>query len=65
MNTRKQQYIQPELTIVRIQVEKGFVTSGSSSSPLNLQHDKSFMEDFGFRSGWSDGSDGNSNTFWD
>lgn len=64
MNDKKP-YVPPQITTATFKVEIGFTASGSSSSPLNLQYDKSFMEDFDFRDGWSDGSDRNSNTFWD
>lgn len=61
----KDNYIPPQLTIVSFVIEKGFDASGGGPSNMKLQHDESNMENFGFRTGWSDESDGNSNTFWD
>ena len=60
----KELYTQPKLTVVRFQVERGFDASNAPAS-IGLHQDELPMESFDFRSGWSDESDGNSNTFWD
>lgn len=61
---KKEAYEAPRLTVVKIQVEQGFQASGAYN--MRLRNDESGdTESFGFRSGWSDGSDGESNSFWD
>lgn len=61
---KKEAYEAPRLTVVKIQVEQGFQASGAYN--MRLRNDESSdTESFGFRSGWSDESDDESNSFWD
>lgn len=61
----KDNYIPPKLTVVSFVIEKGFEASGGGPANMKIRHEESHMENFGYRTGWSNGSDGNDNSFWD
>ena len=62
---KKEKYVSPQFTVVKIQVEQGFQASGGAYNMRLRNSESSSTESFGFRSGWSDESDDESNSFWD